>query len=224
MTPGRTGVFFGNQVRLFGRDSLGWRSYGGMHVLEYGPAGRLACVSRLRLLPPDGAAFEVALSSDPRCRPLARSVPVWLIDSQDEAAAKSEPLFATSGGAALLSADLKEDHGYFDLRLLWTAQRPVASDFAVVLDLEDLSGKTVFEPVYPADASGERDRETLWPAFDDLHPASSWKPGRALRSVHRFQLKAPLPAGPLRARFTVFERGPSRWNPIEQRRAPLRRL
>lgn len=224
ITPGRTGAFYGNQVRVFGADNLQWRSYAGMNVILYGEGGQLTCASSLRLVGPRNPGYDVPLSQDPRCRPAPpRPAPVWLVDSSEVPAPTDEPLLKTSFGAALLGATLSESDGSFDIQLLVAHHGPKASAFAVAIALEDASGRKVFEPIYPADSTKAEEREAFWPSYDDLHPGPV-RPGRALRSTYRFQSKGPLPQGPLRARLSFFQTSPGVWKKTEERLAPLKRL
>jgi hypothetical protein len=221
LSPGRTGAFWSNQVELFGPETLRWRSYSGMTLLAF-IRGRLTCARALKATRPDGGAVELAVNGRPGCEAVpAVEAPIWLVESRP-ARPKGEALCVTAGGAELFELTFHETPGQLELSTVWRAQKPL-TDFAVAARLLDGSGKAVYEPIYRIEGEGHNGRRALWPLYDDVLPASRWKPGAGARQKFQARLDRPLPGGRLDAELTVFEKRPDLWAKTGVCRAAARR-
>ncbi len=203
LSPTHRGAFYGNQVELFGKDSMWWEPYAGMNLLLY-RSGKFSCAARLQVEAPTGDLKTVSLQAPASCRSSPRvTAPVWLASSE-LGTDNSPPLWTASNGASLLRLKGRLSSERLELETLWRAEKPLP-DFAFTINVRH-NGRLVFEPVYSQEFLGKRQYASLWPAYDDLNPPSGWTPGTAARAIHHFKLPGPIPSGPLEAELAVFER------------------
>ncbi len=221
LTPTRTGLFSGNYPEIFDESHLWWTPLASARVIVYGPHGALSCARALNLDLPNSRSLRLALDPRPGCSAEPRLwIPVWL-ESSRRVAPPGPPLSAIPGGPALHSAAAEIERGLLRLRLHWSgaAQR----DFALIFRIYDRSGKLLFKPVYREQPQDPGSARLVWPLFNDLIPASTWKKGTAVEETYLLRLPAPLPAGPAEARFEVLERAETgAWPRIGEVRAAVK--
>ncbi|MBI4677699.1 MAG: hypothetical protein HY748_08950 [Elusimicrobia bacterium] len=234
LTPTRTGAFYRNQPEVYGPDSLHWRSYRGMRVLTRSVAeGGFLRLKGLRVEPPGLPQARIGLCEEPACRDgeldsrqgavpdglgtgvagrdsVGLDARVWLVKALALPPANKPAVFQASNGVSLIAASGRRGDGWFDLDLHWLADRRPAADFASVVRLYDGAGRPAFEPVHPVLPGLVRRLgrfpAALWPAYNDLKPASGWKAGSVVAERYRLATTKPLPAGPLELRLTLFEK------------------
>ncbi|MBI5883900.1 MAG: hypothetical protein HZB91_12445, partial [Elusimicrobia bacterium] len=230
ITPARFGVFYRNQPSVYGPANLYWHPYKGLAVLSGGAggSGEFTRPQRLRIEPPDLPAEDITLCGLAVCRgALAIPARVWLLSAKLRgAAAPKAPLFEAANGVSLAALSAARDPRWVEVEFVWKADRRPAADFATVIRLHDAAGALIFEPVYRSltepGLRSDKGLAVLWPAFNDLLPASTWKAGSAVAERFRLTLPKPLPAGPLEARLTLFEKvegGP--WKNLGEFKAAL---
>lgn len=197
----RTGLFSGCESGLFGRETWLWRPYGGARALVYDGRGGFTRAGRLRVEPAGLPAVDVLLGDGSARARLA--APIWLVEAR-----RVEPAHGTAASAGpskLASCALRAvSPGALDLILEWTATPGPRRDLAFLLTLLDSSGNVFFSSTRPG--KGGR-LEAVWPAYDDLIPASAWSPSADVRETWRLASPPPPGAGPWRARLELFERG-----------------
>lgn len=217
---GRSGVFHGSEIDLFGRGSLYYEPYASMTLLSL-RGDKLERAGSLALSLPGGERRSVDLGGWPG--QAALEAPVWLAASARERA-RGEPIWTAPNGAALLSAKASEpEPRVLAVELLWRAPRAPRADFAAVLTLTDPAGRVVFDPAYAIESNGARGHRLLCPAFNDLDPPGRRPQDSATRESYRMTLPSPLPPGPLTLRLALFEARPTAWAPAGEGRVPIER-
>lgn len=219
LSPSRSGVFLLNEVELFGRESLAFAPYEGLKLFAH-EDGRFFCAARLRVSRGGRAVHERGLPGSERCgATVAADAPVWL-ESAEPSFGKGAARFTARNGASLLEARLEPAGADWLLALTWRAERAIGSDFAAVVSLLDEDDRVVYEPIYRVESMGRREPPSLWPAFNDLRPPSSWRVGSGARELYRLRRHSEG-ATPRRARLVLFERGPGVWTKIGEHNASL---
>lgn len=210
LTAGRGGAFFGNETELFGWENLSWRPYEGMNVVVYDRDAGFSCVGKLKVAAEGRPLHSVTLGQPSHCvAETSLEAPLWLESSTQNDDTRSAPLLTAKNGVALIFLTVRGTApGWAELELVWRPPRGKIADFATAVTLHDGSGRLVYEPVY---RTAPKARAFLWPAFNDLEPASAWRTGHLTRELYQVRLASPLPAGPLQARLTLFERAEGPW-------------
>ncbi|MBI5622880.1 MAG: hypothetical protein HY924_03790 [Elusimicrobia bacterium] len=220
VAPTRAGLFSLNYPEIFGDSYFQWRPLSGARVLVYGSEGRLECSRTLDLGLPGGRSAVLELPGTARCGARPRLlVPVWL-ESSRRGRVSGPPADAVPGGPVLRSVSARTGKGLLTLKVVWSGTP--GRDFAFIPRLYDSSGRLIYKPVYGEDPADPASARMLWPALDDLIPASTWKKGDAVEEVFHLRLEAPLPEGPAHASFEVFSSAPEGvWPRLGEVRAPV---